>query len=121
MYAPIALSTSARSVDESPLDTLSVHVRCAPVPSVESSVMWVPLAQPQPRHALHLSLPEWATWGDLELEPQDYDGGNVMVMEAPTSFSPFPSTNCTLYSHFSFDNFVMIAFPDLTRDLDDQI
>ena len=45
----------------------------------------------------------------------------VTVEEAPISFSPFPSTDCTLYSHFSFDDFVMIAFPDLTRDLDDQI
>ena len=47
--------------------------------------------------------------------------GTVMVVEAPISFSPFPSTDCTLYSHFSFDDFVMVAFPDLTRDLDDQI
>ena len=83
--------------------------------------MWAPLAQPQPRRALHLSLPEWATWDDLESESQGYDGGNVTVVEAPISFSPFPSTDCTLYSHFSFDDFVMIAFPDLTRDLDDQI
>ena len=45
----------------------------------------------------------------------------VMVMEAPTSFSLFSPTDCTLYSHFSFDNFVMIAFPDLTRDLDNPI
>ena len=42
-------------------------------------------------------------------------------MEAPTSFSPFSLTNCTLYSHFSFDDFVMIAFPDLTGDLDNLI
>ena len=47
--------------------------------------------------------------------------GSVMVVETPTSFSPFPSTDCTLYSHFSFDDFVMIAFLDLTRDLDNQI
>ena len=45
----------------------------------------------------------------------------VTIEEAPISFSPFPPTNCTLYSHFSFDDFVMIAFPDLTRDLDDLI
>ena len=45
----------------------------------------------------------------------------VTVVETPTTFSPFPSTDCTLYSHFSFDDFVMIAFLDLTRDLDDQI
>ena len=45
----------------------------------------------------------------------------VTVVEDPTSFSPFPSTDCMLYSHFSFEDFVMIAFPDLTRDLNDQI
>ena len=44
-----------------------------------------------------------------------------MVMEAPTPFSLFSSTDCTLYSHFSFDDFVMIAFLDLTGDLDDLI
>ena len=65
--------------------------------------------------------PQMGTWDDLESESQGYDGGNVMVVETPTSFSLFLSTDCTLYSHFSFDDFVMIAFPDLTRDPDDQI
>ena len=120
-YAPIAQSTSAHSVDALPPDTLNVHAQCALAPSVENWVMWAPLAQLQPRHALHLSLPEWVTWDDLETESQGYVWGNVTVEEAPISFSPFPSTNCMLYSHFSFDDFVMIAFPDLTRDLDDQI
>ena len=83
--------------------------------------MWAPVAQPQLRHALHLSLPKWATWDNLESESQGYKGGNVTVMGPPTPFSPFSPTNCTLYSHFSFDDFVMIAFPDLTRDLDTQI
>ena len=45
----------------------------------------------------------------------------VTVEEAPISLSLFPPIDCTLYSHFPFDDFVMIAFPDLTRDLDDQI
>ena len=45
----------------------------------------------------------------------------VMVMETPTSFSLFSPTDCMLYSHFSFNDFVMVAFLDLTRDLDDQI
>ena len=120
-YTPIALSMSAHSVNKLPPDTLNARAQCAPAPSVESSVMWAPLAQPQPRHALHLSLPKWATWDDLESESQGYNGGNVTVVEAPTSFSPFPSTDCMLYSHFSFDDFIMIAFLDLTRDLDDQI
>ena len=47
----------------------------------------------------------------------DWEKG-VMVMGPPTPFSPFSPTDCMLYSHFSFDNFVMIAFLDLTRDLD---
>ena len=80
--------------------------------------MWALLAQPQPRHTLRLSLPEWVTWDDLESEPQGYKGGNVTVIETPTLFSP---TDCMLYSHFSFNHFVMIAFPDLTEDLDNLI
>ena len=46
---------------------------------------------------------------------------SVTVMKAPTSFSPFSPTDCMLYSHFSFNDFIMIAFLDLTRDLDTQI
>ena len=121
MCAPIVQSTFARSADESPPDTLSTCAPCTPAQSVENSVMWAPIAQPQPWHALRLSLPEWATWDDLESESQGYKGGNVTVMEAPTPFSPFSLTDCMLYSHFSFNDFVMIAFPDLTRDLDAQI
>ena len=45
----------------------------------------------------------------------------VTVVEAPTSLSPFSPTDCTLYSHFSFNDFITVAFPDLTRDLDNQI
>ena len=44
-----------------------------------------------------------------------------MIEEAPISFSPFSLTNCTLLSHFSFNNFVVVAFPDLAGDLDIQI
>ena len=46
---------------------------------------------------------------------------SVTVVDAPTSFSLFSPANCTLYSHFSFNDFVAIAFPDLTEDLDAQI
>ena len=42
----------------------------------------------------------------------------VMVEEAPTSFSPFSLIDCTLLSHFSFDDFIAVAFLDLARDLD---
>ena len=45
----------------------------------------------------------------------------VMVEEAPTSFSPFSLVNCTLLSHFSFNDFITVAFPDLAEDLDIQI
>ena len=45
----------------------------------------------------------------------------VMVEEAPTSFSPFSLVDCTLLSHFSFNDFVVVAFLDLARDLDVQI
>ena len=121
MYAPFALSMYALSVNRSPLDTPNGPAPCTPAQSVESSVMWVPVAQLQLRLAHHLSLPAWATWDNLELESQGYEGGNVTVWEAPTSFSPFSLTDCTLYSHFSFDDFVRIAFLDLTRDLDAQI
>ena len=44
-----------------------------------------------------------------------------MVEEAPTSFSPFSLVDCTLLSHFSFNDFIAIAFPDLAGDLDAQI
>ena len=46
---------------------------------------------------------------------------DVMVQEAPTSFSPFSLADCTLLSYFSFNDFVVIAFPDLAGDLDVQI
>ena len=45
----------------------------------------------------------------------------VTIEEAPTSFSPFSLVNCTLLSHFSFNDFVTVAFPDLAGDLDTQI
>ena len=45
----------------------------------------------------------------------------VMVEEAPTSFSPFSLVNCTLLSHFSFNDFITVTFPDLARDLNNQI
>ena len=64
--------------------------------------------------------PEWVTSGDLELVSQCYEGGNVMVEGTPTSFSPFSSVDCTLISHFLFNDFISVAFPDLAGDLDTQ-
>ena len=45
----------------------------------------------------------------------------VTVEEPPTSFSPFSLIDCTMLSHFSFNDFVAVAFPDLAGDLDIQI
>ena len=44
-----------------------------------------------------------------------------MVEEHPTLFSPFSLVNCTMLDHFSFNNFIAVAFPDLAEDLDIQI
>ena len=80
--------------------------------------MWAPVVQPQPQLTHPLSLPEWVTLEDFELVSQDYDGGNVTMEEPPTSFSPFSLVDCTLLSHFSFNDFITVAFLDLARDLD---
>ena len=45
----------------------------------------------------------------------------VAVEEAPTSFSPFSLVDYTLFSHFSFNDSVAVAFLDLAGDLDIQI
>ena len=45
----------------------------------------------------------------------------VTVEGPPISFSPFSSADCTMLSHFSFNDFIAVAFPDLARDLDIQI
>ena len=82
--------------------------------------MWAPVSQLQPQHTVPLSLPEWAISEDFELVPQDYKEGNVTVEEAPNSFSPFSLADCTLLSHFSFNDFIAIVFPDLAKDLEIQ-
>ena len=48
-------------------------------------------------------------------------GCSVTVEEVPTSFSPFSLVDCMLLSHFSFNDFIAVAFLDLARDLDTQI
>ena len=75
MYTPIAQNTSVHSADKLLLDTCSARAQCTPAQSVESLVMWAPLVQPQLQHTLHLSLPKWVTWDDLESESQGYKGG----------------------------------------------
>ena len=45
----------------------------------------------------------------------------VMIEDPPVPFSPFSFANCTMLDHFSFNDFIAIAFPDIARDLDIQI
>ena len=78
-----------------------------------------PVAQPQPQ--LTHPLPEWLTEGMFESGSRSNDGGNVTVEEPPIPFSPFSSVDCTMLDHFSFNDFVAIAFPDIAGDLDIQI
>ena len=118
-FTPNVPNTSAPFVDWPHLDTLNEPVPCAPVPYVENSVMWAPVVQPQPLHVR--PPPEWLTDRMLESESRDYSGGNVTIEDVPTAFSPFSAADCTLLNHFSFEDFVAIAFPDLARDLNIQI
>ena len=46
---------------------------------------------------------------------------SVMVEDPPIPFSPFTLVDCMLLSHFSVNDFVAVAFPDLADDLDIQI
>ena len=48
-------------------------------------------------------------------------GTTVTIEDLPMSFSPFSYTDCTMLSHFSFNDFIAVAFPDLAEDLDIQI
>ena len=80
--------------------------------------MWAPVVQLQPQ--LVHPLPEWVTNGIFESESQGNNGGNVTIEDPPISFSPFSLVDCTLISHFSFDDFIAVAFLDLARDLDTQ-
>ena len=119
MSVPNVPSTSAPSVDWRRPDILNEPVTCVPAPYVENSVMWGPVAQPLPQRA-HLP-PEWLTEGIIESGSRNYEGGNVTVEEPPIPFSPFSLTDCTLLNHFSFEDFVTVAFPDIAGDLDIQI
>ena len=60
-FAPNVQSTSVPSVDWPHLDIPNELVTCTPVPYVENSVMWAPVAQLLPQH-MHLP-PEWLTEG----------------------------------------------------------
>ena len=45
-----------------------------------------------------------------------------VTVEGPSiSFSPFSLADCTLLNHFSFDDVVAVAFPDIAGDLNIQI
>ena len=45
----------------------------------------------------------------------------VTIEDPPASFSPFSPVDCTMLNHFSFNDFIAIAFPDVAGDLDVQI
>ena len=45
----------------------------------------------------------------------------VTVDGPPIPFSPFSLADCTLLNHFSFNDFVAVAFPDIAGDLNVQI
>ena len=119
MSAPNAQNTSAPSVEWPLQDIPNEPATCAPVPSVVNSVTWAPVAQPQPQ--LAHPLPEWLINEVFESESRINDGGNVTVEDPPIPFSPFSPTDCTMLEHFSFNDFIVVAFPDLARDLDIQI
>ena len=46
---------------------------------------------------------------------------SVTVEDPPIPFSPLSPANCTMLSHFSFNDFIAVAFLDLAGDLDIQI
>ena len=46
---------------------------------------------------------------------------SITVEDLPISFSPFSLADCTMLDHFSFNDFVAIAFLDIAGDLDIQI
>ena len=81
--------------------------------------MWAPVVQLQLLHA-HPPL-DWLTEEVFESGSQRNDGGNVTIEDPPVPFSPFSFADCTMLDHFSFNDFVAIAFPDIAGDLDIQI
>ena len=117
-FAPNVLNISAPSVNWLPLDIPNEPVTCVPVPYVGNSVMWAPVVQLQLQR-VHPP-PDWLTEGTFKPGSRSNDRGNVMVEGPPIPFSPFSLADCTMLSHFSFDDFVAIAFLDLAGDLDVQ-
>ena len=51
-----------------------------------------------------------ASWVGNTHEETNVPPIGVMVENPPIPFSPFSLTDCTMLSHFSFDDFVAIAF-----------
>ena len=77
--------------------------------SVSSNI----LSSPKPPLELCLS--------EVIREGSNRHKGHVTVEEPPIPFSPFSLADCTMLNHFSFNDFIAIAFPDLAGDLDVQI
>ena len=67
----------------------------------------------------HIYTPNAATNALLNATLQDPH--LVTVEGPPVSFSPFTLVDCMALAHFSFNDFVAVAFPDLAKDLEIQI
>ena len=110
--APTALNITALTATPGPLDMLSTLAQAAFVPCVEREVMWTPVTQLWPQQAywdpLIWELEQQAE--QLKLESQDYEGGNVMVTEDPTSFP----ISCS--PSLSFEDYLAYVFPDTLAD-----
>ena len=52
---------------------------------------------------------------------QQRNTATITVEDPPIPFSPFFLADCTMLDHFSFNDFIAIAFPDIAGDLDIQI
>ena len=61
------------------------------------------------------------TWVQLQVQLLLSNKVVVTVKEPPIPFSPFSLADCTMLNHFSFNDFIAIAFPDIAGDLDIQI
>ena len=113
----------------------TLSFRCNPLPlrysmSLLTSLLthdlpFTRVAQPLILCELCLAIPTWAqNLSRLQrlvvfnVMPQAI---SVTVEEPPIPFSPFSSADCTMLNHFSFHDFIAVAFPDIARDLDTQI
>ena len=83
-------------------------------PSLQDALLVIP-TRPVITHTSRSSLPL------ITLIPQPDQSPVVTIEEPPIPFSPFSSADCTMLNHFSFNDFIAIAFLDIAGDLDTQI